>query len=128
MLPSPGISKSLSGAIVVMSRKPISNYSKHHMIKSVIVSFLIAISVEGISQQLFEMPARVDSRLSSFENANGVKGQGGKTNKTAKGRAFEVIKPGETKTLLNVNGEGIIQRIWLTINQSPVKLRSLRFQ
>jgi len=98
------------------------------MIKSIVVSFLIALSLEGTSQQLFEMPARVDSRLSSFENPNGLKGQGGQTNKTAKGRAFEVIKPGETKTLLNVNGEGIIQRIWLTINQNPVKLRSLRFQ
>ena len=98
------------------------------MIKSFIASFLMALSLEGASQQLFEMPARVDSRLSSFENPNGVKGQGGKTNKTAKGNAFEVINPGETKTLLNVNGEGIIQRIWLTVNQNPVKLRSLRFQ
>ena len=98
------------------------------MIKSVIVTFIIALSLEGASQQLFEMPVAVDSRLSSFENPNGVKGQGGKTNKTAKGRAFEVINPGETKTLLNVNGEGIIQRIWLTIDQNPVKLRSLRFQ
>jgi hypothetical protein len=30
--------------------------------------------------------------------------------------------------LLNINGEGIIQRIWLTIDQNPLKLRSLRFQ
>ena len=98
------------------------------MIKSVIVTFFAALSLEGASQQLFEMPAGVDSRVSSFENPNGVKGQGGKTNKTAKGSAFEVINPGETKTLLNVNGEGIIQRIWLTIDQNQVKLRSLRFQ
>ena len=74
------------------------------------------------------MPKGVESRLSSFENPNGIKGQGGKTNKTAKGRAFEVIKMGETKTLLDINGEGIIQRIWLTIDQNPLKLRSLRFQ
>ena len=98
------------------------------MIKSVIVSVLLVLSLGSAAQQLFEMPARVDSRLSSFENPNGQKGQGGKTNKTAKGSAFEVVNPGEIKTLLNVNGEGIIQRIWLTIDQNPLKLRSLRFQ
>jgi len=98
------------------------------MIKSVIVSVLLVLSLGSAAQQLFEMPALVDSRLSSFENPNGQKGQGGKTNKTAKGSAFEVVNPGEIKTLLNVNGEGIIQRIWLTIDQNPLKLRSLRFQ
>ena len=90
--------------------------------------FLIGMSLLASAQKLYEMPKGVESRLSSFENPNGTKGQGGKTNKTAKGRAFEVIKMGETKTLLDINGEGIIQRIWLTIDQNPLKLRSLRFQ
>ena len=71
-------------------------------------------------QQLFQMPKTSDSRLSSFENPNGVKGNGGKTNKTAKGNAFETLKEGETKTLLDVNGQGIVQRIWLTVNRSPM--------
>jgi hypothetical protein len=35
-----------------------------------------------------------------LENPNGVRGNGGKTNKTAKGNAFETIKARETKTLL----------------------------
>jgi len=96
--------------------------------KVLILSFFITLSLTGSAQQLYEMPKGTESRLSSFENPNGIKGQGGKSNKTAKGRAFEVIKTGETKTLLNINGEGIIQRIWLTIDQNPVKLRSLRFQ
>ena len=74
------------------------------------------------------MPNAAESRLSSFENPNGIKGQGGKTNKMAKGNAFEFIKPGETKTLLDIKGQGSIQRIWLTIDQTPVKLRSLRLQ
>ncbi|MGZ8540456.1 MAG: glycoside hydrolase family 172 protein [Chitinophagaceae bacterium] len=80
------------------------------------------------AQQVYEMPANTASRLSSFENPNGVKGQGAKTNKTGKGNAFEVLKAGETKTLLNIQAQGIIQRIWLTIDQNPVKLRSLRLQ
>jgi len=90
---------------------------------------LLTILVHDLAaQQLYQMPAGTKSRLSSFENPNGVKGNGGKTNKTAKGNAFEWMQPGETKTLLNVDGEGTIQRIWLTIDQNPVKLRSLRLQ
>ena len=52
------------------------------------------------AQSLYEMPANPQSRLSSFENLNGIKGNGGKTNKTAKGNAFENMEPGETKQLL----------------------------
>ena len=80
------------------------------------------------SQSLYEMPINPQSGLSSFENPNGVKGNGGKTNKTAKGNAFEFIEPGETKNLLDIKGEGTIQRIWLTIDHSALKLRSLRLQ
>ena len=92
-----------------------------------IVVFLL-LSLAAFSQSLFEMPVNAQSRLSSLENPNGAKANGGRTNKTAKGNAFEFIKPGETKNLLTVNGEGIIQRIWLTIDQNPIKLRSLRLQ
>jgi len=80
------------------------------------------------AQQIFQMPRNSESRLSSFENPNGIKSNGGKTNKSAKGNAFETIKEGETKTLIDVNGQGIIQRIWLTVNRSPIMLRSLRLK
>src|SRR6476646_7771304 len=80
------------------------------------------------AQQIFQMPNNAESRVSSFENPNGVKGNGGKTNKTAKGNAFETVKEGETKTLLDIDGQGIVQRIWLTVNRSPIILRSLHLQ
>ncbi|MGZ3835979.1 MAG: glycoside hydrolase family 172 protein, partial [Mucilaginibacter sp.] len=68
-------------------------------------------------------------RVSSFENLNGVKGAGGKTNMSGKGAAFESLKAGESKTLLDVNSAGIIQRMWVTINdRSPAMLRSLRLR
>ena len=89
---------------------------------------LMLVTAEIYGQALYEMPANSSSRLSSFENLNGVKGAGGKTNKTAKGNAFEWLKPGATKSLLDISGEGVIQRIWLTIDQNPVKLRSIRMQ
>jgi hypothetical protein len=80
------------------------------------------------AQSLYEFPAAAQSRLSSFENPDGVKGNGGKTNKKAKGNAFEFIQPGGTKSLLNIKGQGTIRRVWLTIDQNPTKLRSLRLQ
>lgn len=92
------------------------------LISFALISYIVS------AQQLYEMQTGVQSKLSSFENMNGVKGSGGKTNKTAKGNAFEFMKPGEAKSLLNVNGEGTIQRIWLTTNLNAVNLRSLRLQ
>ncbi|MEP6597334.1 MAG: DUF2961 domain-containing protein, partial [Ginsengibacter sp.] len=80
------------------------------------------------AQQLYEMPKSAESRLSSFENPNGLKGNGGKTNQGAKGNAFEMMQAGEAKTLLNVTGEGTIRRIWITVDQNPLMLRSLRLQ
>jgi len=63
----------------------------------------------GLSaQELYTMPQGVRSRVSSFENLNGVKGAGGQTNKTAKGNAFESLAAGQTKSLLNINSAGII--------------------
>ena len=95
----------------------------------IIFFFSIFISFQIINaQQIFQLPKNSESRVSSFENPNGLKGSGGKTNKTAKGNAFETIKEGETKTLLDINGQGIIQRIWLTVNRSPIMLRSLRLK
>lgn len=89
---------------------------------------LLLISASIFAQELYQLPANVKSRLSSFENPNGEKGRGGQTNKGAKGNAFEWILPGQTKSLLDVNGQGMIQRIWLTIDRTPHKLRSLRLQ
>src|SRR5215204_1398333 len=98
------------------------------MIKIILLLCAICLILGSSAQHLYEMPTAAESRLSSFENPNGIKGQGGKANKTAKGNAFEFIKEGETKTLLNINGQGTIQRIWLTIDQTPLKMRSLRLQ
>jgi hypothetical protein len=81
-----------------------------------------------IGQELYQVPKGVQSKVSSFENKNGRKGEGGKTNKGAKGNAFEELYPGNSKELLNIQGKGIIQRIWLTVNQSPRLLRSLHLQ
>lgn len=69
------------------------------------------------------------TRWSSPENLNGQTGAGGKENGAAKGRAYVGIDPGGSATLLDVQGSGIINRIWITvIDRSPQMLRSLRLE
>ncbi len=76
------------------------------------------------AQELFKVPNDAETRWSSFENPSAAKGSGGSENKKAKGHPSENIAPGETKVLLNVKGSGIIQRMWMTINdRSPAMLR-----
>ncbi|HLK30824.1 MAG TPA: glycoside hydrolase family 172 protein [Puia sp.] len=96
--------------------------------KAILTASIFFMSIAINAQSLYDFPGNTTSHVSSFENMNGVKGAGGKTNKTAKGSAFEVINPGESKTLLDINDQGIIQRIWCTVDQNPVMLRSLRLQ
>ena len=68
----------------------------------------------------------VSSGWSSPENPNGRKGSGGMSNGGAKGRAYVAINSGASAELLNIQGGGIINRIWITvIDRSPQMLRSL---
>jgi hypothetical protein len=70
----------------------------------------------------------MEPRWSSFENLNGIKGNGGMENNGAKGHPSDMIRSGEHKVLLNTQGPGMINRIWLTIrNRSPHALRGLIF-
>jgi len=63
---------------------------------------------------LFQFQEGVKTRWVSFENPTGEKGEGGKRNKGAKGAAMEVLEPGEVRTFFDVEGVGIIHRIWMT--------------
>ena len=101
------------------------------MIKFRILLALVTgiLTLDAGAQEIFQMPAGTESRVSSFENGNGLKGQGGKTNKGAKGNAFESIRAGESKMLLDIHSAGTIRRIWCTIDdRSPAMLRSLRLR
>lgn len=81
------------------------------------------------SDKLFVYSDNLEARWNSPENKNGEKGSGGKENYGAKGRAYESIPPGASLELLNVNQAGIINRIWITINdRSPEMLRALKIE
>ncbi len=90
-----------------------------------LVAFCFSNSLSA--QELYSSPQGRQSRVSSFENLNGEKGAGGKSNQGAKGNAFESLAPGQSKVLLVTHSAGIIERIWATINdRSQTMLRSLR--
>lgn len=57
-------------------------------------------------------PEGVETRWISSENKTGEKGKGGMTNKGAKGDAFSMIGPGDTLTIFDQKGSGIITKIW----------------
>jgi hypothetical protein len=73
-------------------------------------------------------PTDVETGWFSPENPTGEKGKGGLTNRGAKGNAFFIIQPGETQTLFDVKGAGIIQKMWFSgsIAQNPVQRRAVR--
>lgn len=74
----------------------------------------------------YAFDGNVTPRWVSFENIKGEKGAGGQENNGAKGHPFDRINAGESKVLLDIDGPGIINRIWITIqDRSPEMLRGL---
>lgn len=83
----------------------------------------------GSSYSLFEYNNNLEARWSSPENLNGEKGNGGRSNNGAKGHPCDSIGIGQSRSLLDIQGQGIITRIWITINdRSPEMLRSLKIE
>lgn len=82
------------------------------------------LAAQALYQHRLDQP-----RWASFENPQAAPGAGGMENQSAKGHAFEPIEAGASATLLDVQGTGIVQRIWLTVSdRSPEMLRSLRLE
>lgn len=52
----------------------------------------------------------------SFENGTGKQGKGGLENNGAKGHPFEYFAAGEEKVLCDLEGPGVVRRIWFTLN------------
>ncbi len=104
-----------------------------HRILPVIVMFgLLACETSEIESnsmdKLYEYQ-NMSPRWASFENPTAAKGAGGTWNKGAKGHAFDQVLPGETKVLMDVQGSGIIQRMWITNTERDEEmLRALKLE
>ncbi|MFH0759451.1 MAG: glycoside hydrolase family 172 protein [Bacteroidota bacterium] len=80
----------------------------------------------SLNPALFEYTDLMEPRWVSFENITGEKGRGGMENHGAKGHSCDHIPAGASITLLDIDGPGIIQRMWITLNRrDPEMLRSL---
>ena len=92
--------------------------------------FVITILNFGANaMELFKFDDNAHSRWASFENVNAEKGQGGKSNNGAKGAPYLIVQPGESAVLLNVKGPGIVNRIWMTVDElfhKPEEMRKMR--
>ena len=97
----------------------------HHVAQGIFTVGLLCVSGMAAAADLFELPAGVETRWVSFENPSGEKGAGGQRNAGAKGAAFEQVKAGEEKVLLDIQGSGTVRRRWFTLrDRSPEALRS----
>lgn len=95
--------------------------------------FLVLISVGSAKlfaqHDLYMYNDNLSPRWSTQENINSVIGKGGQSNNGAKGAAYDSIRAGASKTILDVGGSGMISRIWITINdRSPEMLRALKIE
>lgn len=82
---------------------------------SLIVLLLMSLSVQA--QELYTIPENKQAAWSSFENPKATKGAGGKENKGAKGHPAEVLKPGESKILLDEAGMNSFSWVALSCRQ-----------
>ena len=88
----------------------------------------VVLSNRANAQELYTAPSKnTITRWISPENPSGEKGRGGLTNKGAKGNAFYIVQPGETRNLLDIKGAGIIQRMWMSgsIAMNPEQRRAV---
>jgi hypothetical protein len=93
------------------------------------VAILLLLTAHPMSaQDLFHyQPAQ--PRWASPENPKGERGAGGRENRGGKGHPFDTLRAGQSLTLADVSGSGVIRRLWITISdRSPRMLRSLRVE
>ena len=88
----------------------------------------VALAGSASAQTLYQYKPQKTGWLSP-ENRNGEPGRGALENHGAKGHAFDSIAAGGELELGRIEGEGVIRRIWMTVDdRSPRMLRALRLQ
>ncbi|MFC2077037.1 DUF2961 domain-containing protein, partial [candidate division KSB1 bacterium] len=77
------------------------------------------------ADELYQIPDGVETRWISFENLSGARGEGGQSQQGRKGASNREIKAGERVTLADIEGPGVIRRIWMTVRGNTANLRGL---
>lgn len=66
-------------------------------------------------RDLTVVPRGIDSRACTFENPTGARGAGGTAANGRKGSPSRLLQPGETVTLADIEGPGVVRHLWITI-------------
>lgn len=97
--------------------------------KHALAVLALLVASPAAAQEVYSLPKGEETRWISPENPTGAKGAGAQENKGGKGHAFDTIAIGASHTLAAIEGAGVIDRIWMTIeDRSPEALRGLRLE
>ncbi|MFV1919665.1 glycoside hydrolase family 172 protein [Sphingomonas sp. MJ1 (PH-R8)] len=90
----------------------------------------LILAAPSSAQDLYRSPPPdEETRWISPENPGDGRAPGGQENRGAKGHAFDTIPVGGALTLANISGPGVIDRMWMTIeDRSPQALRGLKLE
>ena len=93
-----------------------------------VAALLLGLGSPAAAQDLFQFQQQT-SHWTSPETRDAPRGQGGRENQGAKGHPYDTIRAGQSLVLANIQGAGIIRRIWITVEtRTPEMLRSLRLE
>lgn len=90
----------------------------------------IVLASPAVARELYQTPPPGErTRWVSPENPVDGSGPGAQENRGAKGHAFDTIPVGQSLTLADIKGPGVIDRMWMTIeDRSPEALRGLKLE
>ncbi|MEP7266497.1 MAG: glycoside hydrolase family 172 protein [Saprospiraceae bacterium] len=94
--------------------------------KYIFICFILIFACKQSNNSIYILDENAESRWISFENPTGAKSKGAMENNGAKGHPCDYIPAHKSIVLMDYTGTGLIQRIWLTINDRSAKMcRSL---
>jgi hypothetical protein len=92
-------------------------------------SFPVAAHAQSETPPLYQYQENQRPHWVSPENPTGAPGAGGRENRGGKGHAFDTIPVGASHVLADIKGAGIIDRMWMTIeDRAPDALRGLKLE
>jgi hypothetical protein len=92
-------------------------------------AFPVAAHAQTETPPLYQYQENQRPHWISPENPTGAPGAGGRENRGGKGHAFDTIPAGRSHVLADIGGAGIIDRMWMTIeDRAPDALRGLKLE
>lgn len=93
---------------------------------TLLVATMACIAVKpgaGLAEDLYQIPAGVQTRWASPENWKGEKGAAGQLRGGRKGSPAFTLKASESKTLAEVQGQsGTVRRFWITMDDRSARM------